>query len=273
MHSTFSDGALTPSQLVEQAVSRGLDLIALTDHDEVAGAASLAKAELPLRVIPGVELSIRGIKGLHLLGYGAEIPVSLTAALDRLREARIARAGIMLDKLDALGCPLDRQKLFASCRGSVGRTHIARAMAEAGFVRDVSEAFSRYLEEGGPAWAEGERLDMAGALALLRSSGFVPVLAHPALLEKGDMTLRALLEAWRGQGLMGVEVYHPSRAGQGFGALDRLARRMGLLVTGGSDFHTPGDWHGDIGCMAGFWPDAQRDAEALLRAVADARGE
>ena len=161
--------------------------------------------------------------------------------------------------------PLQEESL--AHQGTVGRMHIARAMVTAGYVATIQEAFDRYLGEGCPAYVPGERLSMEEALPLMRRSGFVPVLAHPTLLGMHDMALRPLLCTWQRQGLMGVEVYHPSRTGRGFGALARMARRMGLLVTGGSDFHQEGDSHGLPGCTADSWIAADRDVQALLDAM------
>lgn len=265
MHTSFSDGVLTPAQLVEEAASLGVTVMAVTDHDTFRGADSLRGKKLPIPVIPGVELSLRGMRNLHLLGYGRGEARELRQTVADLARKREARAVAMLEKLAALGMPLQAESL--AHEGTVGRAHIARAMVAAGYVATVQEAFDRYLSEGCPAYVPGERLSMEEALPLMRRSGFVPVLAHPTLLGVDDMTLRTLLGSWQRLGLMGVEVYHPSRAGRGFDALARMARRMGLLVTGGSDFHQEGDSHGLPGCTADRWPHADRDVQALEQAM------
>ena len=265
MHTSFSDGVLSPAQLVEKAASLGVTVMAVTDHDTFRGADSLRGMQLPIPVIPGVELSLRGMRNLHLLGYGRGEAGELRQTVADLARKREARAVAMLEKLAALGMPLQAEGL--AHEGTVGRAHIARAMVAAGYVATVQEAFDRYLSEGCPAYVPGERLSMEEALPLLRRSGFVPVLAHPTLLGVDDMTLRTLLGSWQRLGLMGVEVYHPSRAGRGFDALARMARRMGLLVTGGSDFHQEGDSHGLPGCTADHWPHADMDVQALEQAM------
>ena len=265
MHTSCSDGVLTPVQLVEKAASLGVSVMAVTDHDTFQGADSLRGMQLPIPVIPGVELSLRGMRNLHLLGYGRGEARELRETVAGLARRREARAASMLEKLAALGMPLTAEGL--AHEGTVGRMHIARAMLAAGYVSTIQEAFDRYLGDGCPAYVPGERLSMEEALPLMRRSGFVPVLAHPTLLGVDDMTLRTLLGSWQRLGLMGVEVYHPSRAGRGFGALARMARRMGLLVTGGSDFHQEGDSHGLPGCTADAWPKAERDLQALLAAM------
>ena len=265
LHTSFSDGVLTPTQLVEKTASQGVSVMAVTDHDTFQGADSLRGMALPIPVIPGIELSLRGMRNLHLLGYGTGEARELRETVADLARKRETRAGRMLEKLAGLGMPLPAEGL--THEGTVGRMHIARAMVAAGYVATIQEAFDRYLGDGCPAYVPGERLSMEEALPLMRRSGFVPVLAHPTLLGLDDMTLRTLLASWQKQGLMGVEVYHPSRAGRGVDALTRMARRMGLLVTGGSDFHQEGDSHGLPGCTADAWLDADRDVQALLRAM------
>lgn len=268
MHTTSSDGMLSPRQLVRRAAEGGVTVMAITDHDSFAGVDSLRGVQTEIPVLVGTELSMRDMKGLHLLGYGLGDAAELRRKVRELADKRLQRAERMTEKLTALGMPIDYEMLLAQCQGSVGRLHIARAMVAQGYVRDTREAFDRWIGNDGPAYVAGERLCMAEALPLMRRSGFVPVLAHPAELDKDDVTLRMLLESWQKQGLMGVEVYHPSQLGQGFGALDAMVRRMGLLVTGGSDFHSEGDGkHGNPGCMASHWRQAEADVAALLSAM------
>ena len=267
MHTTASDGVLSPKALVELAAQRGVTLMAVTDHDTFDGADSLRGMDTPIPVLTGVELSMADMKGLHLLGYGLSDAPELRQVVRDLAEKRLTRAARMVEKLEAMGCPLDYGALCASCGGSVGRPHIARAMVEKGYVATTEEAFDRYIGEGCPAYVAGERLTMAQALPLMHRNGFVPVLAHPAELNKDDMTLRMLLEAWQKQGLMGVEVYHPSQEKHGFAPLDAMVRRMGFLVTGGSDYHCDDLRHGQPGCTASHWRSAETDVAALLAAM------
>ena len=265
-HSTFSDGVLSPSLLVEKAVSMGVTVMAVTDHDTFEGCDSLRDAALPIPVIPGVELSLRDMTGLHLLGYGLTSAPVLRGRVAELARMRVGRAEAMVRRLRDMGIALDWERMTAACRGTVGRAHVARALVAEGYSATMQEAFDRYLGEGKPAYVPGERMSMAEALPLLRGEGFVPVLAHPALLNKDDMTLRQLLEAWATRGLMGVEVYHPSLMGRE-AALERMARSMGLLVTGGSDYHQDGDSHGQMGATAEGWQRAEEDMTALWNAL------
>ena len=266
-HSASSDGVLAPAELVRAAREAGVTTLAITDHDTFDGVDSLCGQETPISVIPGVELSLHDMHGLHLLGYGIAPAPGLRQTVRMLAEKRRDRARLMLERLAALGMPLDEAALLERCGGTVGRLHIARALVAAGYAATVQEAFERWIGNDGPAYVAGERLSMAEALSLMRQNGFVPVLAHPAELGKDDLTLRALLESWQKQGLQGVEVYHPSQRGRGFAALDLTVRRMGLLVTGGSDFHVAGDKHGALGCMADAWLRREDDLAALMAAI------
>lgn len=267
LHSNFSDGVLSPELLMHEAGLAGITLAAITDHDSFAGSDALQALDQPIETIPGVELSISDMPGLHLLGYGLTEGRELRGAVADLAEKRVARAREMLRLLREQGIRLDWQVLARKYRGTVGRPHIARALVHDGHVGSMQEAFDRYLGHGKPAYVAGERLAMRDALALMRRSGFVPVLAHPYELGKDDVTLLALLRSWQEQGLMGVEVYHPSAARYGFERLDHMARRLGLLVTGGSDFHQDDDKHGSIGCMIPVWQRLDEDVDALMTAL------
>lgn len=271
MHTTCSDGVLTPRELVRHAAALGVTVMAVTDHDSFLGADSLIGTETEIHVLVGTELSMQDMKGLHLLGYGMTKAGELRQVVSDLSHKRLNRARLMVQRLTELGMPLDYDALCSACAGSVGRPHIARAMVAKSYVRDTNEAFERWIGNGRPAYVAGERLCMAEALPLMRRNGFIPVLAHPAELGKDDTTLRMLLEAWQKQGLMGVEVYHPSQMSHGFARLDAMVRRMGLLVTGGSDFHSEGDGrHGRPGCTAAYWRDAAEDLERLQQAMRQA---
>ncbi len=267
MHSTASDGILSPEELVKFAASCGVEIMAVTDHDTFDGADSLRGADTVIPVLTGVELSMRDMKGLHLLGYGLTDAPELRGTVRDLAQKRLTRARRMVDKLCLMGMPLDYEELCKQAKGTVGRLHIARAMVGKGYVAATEEAFERYIGEGRDGYVPNESLTMAQALPLLRRNGFIPVLAHPAELEKDDMTLRMLIEAWQQQGLMGVEVYHPSQEKRGFAPLERMVRRMGLLVTGGSDYHCQDNRHGQPGYPGPHWRNAREDLDRLTSAM------
>ena len=183
-HTTSSDGLLTPAELVALADKHRVTLLAVTDHDTFDGAAQLLGKPTPMPILQGVELSLRDMSGLHLLGYGRGMDTPLHRKVRALSQLRLGRARQMVEKLNALGYPLDYDEIAREAKGSVGRPHIARAMVSHGYVADTREAFDRFLADGAPAYVAGERLSMAEALPLMRESGFVPVLAHPMELEK-----------------------------------------------------------------------------------------
>lgn len=211
---------------------------------------------------------MKDMKGLHLLGYGMTDAPELRQTVRSLAEKRLTRAARMVERLNQMGFPLDYEEICRGCTGTVGRLHIARAMVEKGYVRNTEAAFNKYIGEGREGYVPNESLTMAQALPLMRRNGFVPVLAHPAELELKETMLRMLIESWQQQGLMGVEVYHPSQQKRGFAPLDAAVRRMGLLVTGGSDFHSGTDRrHGQPGCTAAHWNSAREDVDALLAAI------
>lgn len=272
MHTTSSDGVLMPRELVRLAAESGVTLMAITDHDSMDGVDSLRGVETEIPVLTGTELSLRDMHGLHLLGYGCTEAAEMREVIRDLADKRLNRARLMVEKLTSLGMPIDYDELCAHCGGSVGRMHIAREMLARGYVRHTQQAFDRWIGEDGPAYVSGERLSMAEALPLMQRNGFVPVLAHPAELELPTQSLTALLEKWQGMGLRGVEVYHPSQKKYGFDRLETLTRRMGLLVTGGSDFHAAGDAkHGMPGCTAVHWRRAEEDVGLLTSAMKDAQ--
>ena len=271
MHTTASDGVLSPRELVDFAASRGVTMMAITDHDTFDGADSLRGMELPIPVITGVELSIADMKGLHLLGYGLTEALELRGIVCDLAQKRLTRAQRMVEKLFGMGFELDYEAIRANCKGTVGRLHIARAMVEKAYVRNTEQAFDRYIGDDCPAYVPNERLTMAQALPLLLRNGFVPVLAHPDELEQKDEMTRMLIEAWQKQGLMGVEVYHPSWLKRGYPRLDAMVRRMGLLVTGGSDYHCDDNRHGQPGGTCTYWSHAAEDAAALLAVMENQR--
>ncbi len=269
LHTRYSDGVLTPEALAGACERAGVDVMAITDHDTFAGSDALQGKPHAPRLIPGVELSLRDMHGLHLLGYGLAEGRPLRRKVEELAHKRVERAREMLRRLAALGMPLDEKAIRSRCKGTVGRPHVARAMVAAGYVGCMQEAFEKYLGHDKPAYVPGERLSMAEALPLMRESGFVPVLAHPLELGLAPNLLASLLEKWQSEGLMGMEVYHPSAQGR-YGELDATARRMGLMVTGGSDFHQENDNHGRIGATLAYWARAQEDMEALLNALESA---
>ncbi len=240
LHSTASDGSRMPDEVVVEAAARGVEVIALCDHDTVAGVAPALEAGRAhgVRVLPAVELTCyhRG-RSLHLLGYGVphEHP-DLLADLQARREVRRRHVERILDQLDRLGSSLDRVRLFGQDGGrTVGRPHVAQALVEAGHVADTREAFDRFLRKDRPAYLVPEEPQSPlDAIALLHRLGAVAVLAHPAL-DRGHL----LFDELTAGGLDGVEVYHASHSLGLVTVFRAEAVKRGLLITGGSDNHGP----------------------------------
>jgi 3',5'-nucleoside bisphosphate phosphatase len=239
-HSNASDGTDPPAEVMARARARGLDVIALTDHDTVAGLAA-AGAELPpgLTLVPGMELSgtLDG-RSLHLLAYLFDPAYPpLAEAVASIRDDRIRRARVMVDKLAALGTGVTWDQVTAIAGdGVVGRPHIARALAATGTIAEPADAFTAdWIGDGGRAYEDKYALDPADAIAMIRAAGGVSVLAHPRSsgYEVSDDMIGALAAA----GLTGLEVWHPDHSPAVRGRLRVLAAGLGLVPTGGSDDH------------------------------------
>lgn len=266
LHTTASDGILSPEEICHQAGKRDVDCIAITDHDTLEGIRQLVQMPSFVHcpaIIPGIELSCGDNGQVHMLGYNIPLDCDkLNAQLDLMVAQRTARAMEIIQRLGALGIHLPWEEFSALPAKSLGRAHIARALVAHGYVASIKEGFARYLSHGRPAYVPRPRLEVRDAIQMLRGCGAVPVLAHPGLLPVAEMTLEPLLYQWQSQGLMGIEAYHPANGD--CTRWDHLARRMGLLVTGGSDFHGMDGSHGQLGDMLALWPDPYQDMEALL---------
>lgn len=239
LHSTSSDGVYAPDEVVKLALARRMDVIALTDHDNVDGVkpAQAAASKHGLQVLPGVELStIDGPHKPHMLGYLFDVDnAAFTDLLATMRHARIGRAAQMVDKLAALGVhiPLDRVYTLAGEGNTVGRPHVAQVMLEHGVVRSLEDAFDRYIGNDGPAYVPNFELSPAGAIRAIHDAGGIAVLAHPGLYTD----YAAIIERAVPAGLDGIEVYYYDHSRETTRRLERLATQHSLLKTVGSDFH------------------------------------
>jgi len=242
LHTTASDGRLTPTQLIDQVGGTGLKVISITDHDTTAGLAE-AKTRLVrfphIRLITGIELSAESSGSeIHLLGYFFdESNVEFQALLSRMRDSRVDAARRTVEKLATLGIHISWDRVQELAGGAVGRPHIARAMVEAGYIRSMQEAFDRYLGDDGIARVSREKLVARDALQLLHRLGGAGVIAHPRTV--GDIE-RVVIEL-ADDGLDGIEVYTEKYGPEQLALYRNLAERYGLLECGGSDYHANGN--------------------------------
>jgi len=243
VHSTASDGSLTPREVVAQARAQGLRAIALTDHDTIdgLGEALAAGAELELEVIPGIEISAAHEPGsMHILGYFINHgSARLDEQLRVLKQARADRNPQIVANLQKLGMAITMAEVEAvSGGGQVGRPHIAQVLVQKGYVADFQTAFEKYIGNHGPAYVNKFRFAPRDALAMITEAGGLASLAHPFTLEYSSTGhLRSIMIQLRDWGLAGLEVYYPEHAPERQAAYKKLALEMGLLMTGGSDFH------------------------------------
>jgi predicted metal-dependent phosphoesterase TrpH len=250
MHSTASDGRLTPAALVHLAHERGLTTIALTDHDTTDGVveAQAAGQTLGVEVIAWVEINTESDDGdVHFLGYFVNPDdATFQAHLATLRNARRGRARLMVDKLAELGLTLDWTRVQEIAGdGAVGRPHVARALLEHGYIATLGEAFDKYIGNDGPAYVPRYRLTPEEAIAAIRAAGGVASLAHPAVA--GTVPLVPRLA---GAGLGALEVYYSEHTLEDQEMLLALAHEYGLVPTGGSDFHALDDpTHATLGSV------------------------
>ncbi|MER5863992.1 PHP domain-containing protein [Kitasatospora sp. NPDC002040] len=242
-HSNASDGTDSPAELVANAVAAGLDVVALTDHDTVAGHAEAAEAVrgTGLTLVPGAELSCRvGGISLHLLAYLFD-PAEPAFAAERelVRTDRFRRGRAVVERCRELGAPISWEQVERIAgAGSVGRPHVASALVEAGVVATVSDAFTHeWLANGGRADVPKHETDPAVAVRLVRAAGGVPVFAHPGAVKRGRTVSDQVIADLAAAGLGGLEVDHLDHDEETRARLRGLAAELGLLTTGSSDYH------------------------------------
>ena len=241
-HSDRSDGTFAPAEVVRLAAERALDAVALTDHDTTDGLAEAEAAgrELGVDVVPGVEFSAEYLgTSVHVLCYWPDVAdAAFVDELRRLRDSRLRRGELMVEKLQALGYPISFERVRAiAAGGNIVRPHVAQAMVEAGIVATEKDAFDRFIGDGGPASVPKHALDPVDAVGLIGRAGGVCVLAHPGMW--GDQTALPdeLIERMATAGMAGLEVDHPDQAPEQRAYYATLADRLGLVPTGGSDCH------------------------------------
>jgi predicted metal-dependent phosphoesterase TrpH len=272
-HSTASDGSFSPAEVVRLAKEAGLKAVALTDHDTTDGLAEAVAAgqELGVEVIPGVEISAQYTDdSMHILGYFLDFHSGrLEERLAVLKQARKERNPKIIAKLNALGVKITMGQVERiSGGGQIGRPHIARALLESGYVTSIQQAFDIYLKRGGKTYVAKFRFPPAEALEMIREDGGIPVLAHPFTLGLGSAAaLKELLQDLKALGLAGIEVFYADHTPEQEARYLKLARELGLLITGGSDFH--GDNKPEV--TLGKIPSRNRLTYDLVTAMKDWR--
>ena len=243
LHTTASDGRLSPTELIHLLASQGLKQVAISDHDTTEGLAEAfaAAEEFPdIRIIPAIELST-DIPGdeVHMLGYFLRHEdEELQKILREFRMGRLERGRMMVDKLATLGINIEWKRVQEIAgEGSVGRPHIALAMVEKGYCKEPKDAFPEYLGRNGSAYVERSKMTPPEAVEMLIRFGAVPVLAHPAYLNDMETTIAELAEA----GIVGLEVHYAQFSPETVQQLAGLADRYGLIPCGGSDYHGLGN--------------------------------
>lgn len=248
IHSTASDGSLSPSEILNRARDLNLKAIAITDHDTVEGSRAALRSGIPptIEFLTGVEISATPPQGFfvfgsfHILGYAIQLdhPV-LNDMLQKQQEARRDRNPEILRRLCGLGVTIDMEALLAEfSNGQLGRPHIAQLMVRKGYVQSINEAFDKYIGKGKPAYVEKFSLDAATAIDMIRQAGGCSVLAHPTILKiQNRETFEALMISLKKMGLRGLEVYYPEHTREDTDYFYDFSKRHGLLMTGGTDFH------------------------------------
>ena len=246
LHTRFSDGSYTPAELIHAAVREKLAIIAITDHDTFEAVPEMMAAgqRAGLEVIPGVEITSRvNDQEVHVLGYffgDTWQDANLHAVLEHSRRLRTARIEQFVAKFNELGVPLTVADVQACSEyGTIGRPHVALALVRRKIVKNVDEAFERFLKRGKPAFVDRPRMTAAEAIGQIRRAGGVAVLAHPGL-NRVDDRLPDLVA----QGLDGLEVWHPRHSAAQSAHYLKFSEQLGLLATGGSDCH--GSLRGEI---------------------------
>lgn len=240
-HSTYSDGSMTPAEVVRRAANLGLRAIALTDHDTVEGAAEALEEGLKcgLEVMPGVEISTELNPELHLLGYFKKNDyMRIEASLRQVRNDRGKRNELIIEKLNKLGFEITAQDAARHAKESItGRVHIAAALFEKGYTKSIDEGFEKFIGDGKPAYVKREKITPQNGMSMIAEAGGIPVIAHPRNLGMGIVQFEKTVADLKLKGLRGIEVFYSDNSRYEDAQYLSVVKRFGLLATGGSDFH------------------------------------
>ncbi|RCW56544.1 MULTISPECIES: PHP domain-containing protein [Halanaerobium] len=273
MHTTASDGASTPAELVKNCIELGLKIIAVTDHDNLTAVKEVQELgqKQGLKVVPGIEISTyRGEAEYHILGYFVDPENdALLGLTEAILDSRVERTHKMIKKLTEMGYPLEFKDVKKYATGvSLGRPHVARAMVEKGYIEEIGDAFTEeFIAGGGRAYVEKKNVLPAEAIEVILKAGGIPVIAHPHVINHGQSLAKEEIARLKSVGLRGVEVYqtkHNQRITQKY---KKIAEELDLLVTGGSDYHgenSPGILPGDCGITKAEFDELESYAHSML---------
>ena len=254
VHTTASDSTASPAEAVRLAKEAGLSAIAITDHDTVSGYAEAAEAgkKYGVEVVPGIEISTKYGRAVHILGYYID-PDSdkLAPVLEWVVHDRDERNRKMAELMAADGLPVSYEEMHRRCGAVIGRPHFAEVLVELGLAKDIRDAFDRYVEKGQKYYLPRNFLSIERSIEIIREAGGVPVLAHPFQYKLDDAGLRELIEHCMESGLQGMECRYSGYSVEQSKYLGRLAEEYGLIKTGGSDFHGDNKRHISIGTGTG----------------------
>ncbi len=254
VHTTASDGTMSPEELVHYAHKKGVAVVGITDHDTTAGISEAQKAGdlLGVEVIPGIEVSVEYEGEMHILGYFIKDTQELKDKMVELRAKREERNRKIIRKLNDCGVNISWDEVMEAAKGeTIGRPHIGMVMVQKGYARALDSCFEKYLGKGKTAYVDREKMGPREGIELIIQAGGVPVLAHPRYLNMEMRKLDALLSKLKDEGLEGIEAYYSMNTQDETGKYLRLAVRHGLAVTGGTDFHGTNKPDVDIGTGRG----------------------
>ncbi len=255
-HSTASDGSFTPTELINYAKRKRIEVLALTDHDTISGIPEAidASEKAGIDFVPGVEISALWLIGtMHILGYYID-PDSelLNGTLKNLQKLRDDRNHKIIEKLREHGVDITYEEVEKVAGGQIGRLHISRILIEKGYAADIQSAFKKFLTNGAPTYIPKVRLEPPKAIELIKNSGGIPVLAHPCTLGLDDFSdLEKLFRELKESGIEGIEAYYSDHSKEFTNFCVKMAEELNLLVTGGSDFHGKNKKHIDLGVGRG----------------------
>ncbi|MBQ6819905.1 MAG: PHP domain-containing protein [Clostridium sp.] len=241
IHSSYSDGTMTPEEIIDNAINLGVRVISITDHDSIASQYVTNKNYENINIIPGIELSTEFENlELHILGYFIDVKdKELINVVNKLNKARIERVEEIILRLKKYDIYIDKEDLEIDSNSTIGRSHIAKAMVKKGYFENYKVAFTSYLVKGKPAYIKGYKLNYKKVIEVINNAGGIAVLAHPGQIYK-SLEIERIIRNLRSYGLNGIEVYHPSHTKEQTNNFYNLAKKYKLLVTGGSDFHGKG---------------------------------